>query len=63
MCIRDSIIAAYEDAVAAPQIRGVHGLPGRPWVGRAVADYGVWAARSGHSARRVRHAMERSARE
>ena len=40
--------------IAAPQVRGVHGLPGRPWFGRAVAEYGVWATRSGYSARRAR---------
>ena len=30
--ITDSIVEAYEDAVAAPRVRGLHGLPGRPCV-------------------------------
>ncbi len=51
--IAGRIIAAYEDALAAPGERGVHGLPGRPWFGRAVLDYTVWALRSGHSHRRA----------
>jgi phosphatidylinositol alpha-mannosyltransferase len=51
--ITGSIIEAYEDALTAPRVRGVHGLPGRPWFGRAVFDYATWAAQSGYSARRV----------
>ena len=37
--ITDSIEEAYEDALAAPRVRGLHGLPGRPWFGRAMLDY------------------------
>ena len=37
--ITGSIVEAYEDALAAPRVRGLHGLPGRPWFGRAVLDY------------------------
>ncbi len=51
--ITGSIIEAYEDALAAPRVRGLHGLPGRPWFGRAVLDYATWAAQSGYSARRA----------
>ena len=47
-----SIIEAYDDALAAPQVRGLHGLPGRPWYGRAMLDYAAWSRRSGYSARR-----------
>ena len=28
--ITDRIVEAYEDALAAPRVRGLHGLPGRP---------------------------------
>ena len=51
--ITDSIIAAYEDAIAAPRVRGLHGLPGRPAMGRALFQYAVWSRRSGYSARRT----------
>ena len=51
--ITDSIIEAYEDAIAAPRVRGLHGLPGRPAFGRALLQYGVWSRRSGYSARRA----------
>jgi phosphatidylinositol alpha-mannosyltransferase len=51
--ITDRIIEAYEDALAAPRVRGLHGLPGRPWFGRALLDYSTWALQSGYSARRV----------
>ena len=56
--ITDSIVEAYEDAVAAPRVRGLHGMPGRPSFGRALLEYAVWARRSGYSARR---ALERDA--
>jgi phosphatidylinositol alpha-mannosyltransferase len=52
--ITDRIEEAYEDAVAAPRVRGVHGLPGRPAFHRAALEYALWAARSGYSARRAR---------
>jgi phosphatidylinositol alpha-mannosyltransferase len=46
---KKNIEEAYEDAVAAPHVRGVHGLPGRPSYGRALLDYAVWARRSNRS--------------
>ena len=52
--ITDSIEEAYTDALAAPRVRGRHGLPGRPWFGRAMLDYASWAAQSGYSYRRAR---------
>jgi len=51
--ITDSIIEAYEDAIAAPRVRGLHGLPGRPAFGRALLQYAAWSRRSGYSARRT----------
>jgi phosphatidyl-myo-inositol alpha-mannosyltransferase len=52
--VTDRIEEAYEDALAAPRVRGLHGLPGRPAAYRAIFEYAVWAGRSGYSARRVR---------
>jgi len=52
--ITDRIVEAYEDALAMPRVRGVHGLPGRPAFHRAIFEYAVWAGRSGYSARRAR---------
>jgi phosphatidylinositol alpha-mannosyltransferase len=49
--ITDRIEEAYEDAVAAPRVRGVHGLPGRPAYGRALLEHAVWSSRIGRSAR------------
>ncbi len=49
--ITDRIVEAYEDALAAPRVRGLHGLPGRPVAYRALFEYVVWARRSGYSAR------------
>jgi len=51
--ITGSIIDAYEEALAAPRVRGLHGLPGRPWFGRAMVDYAAWAVQSGYSHRRA----------
>lgn len=51
--ITGSIIDTYEEALAAPRVRGLHGLPGRPWFGRAVVDYATWAVQSGYSHRRA----------
>jgi phosphatidylinositol alpha-mannosyltransferase len=51
--ITDRILEAYEDALAAPRVRGLHGLPGRPAAYRAILEYAVWAGRSGYSARRA----------
>jgi phosphatidylinositol alpha-mannosyltransferase len=45
------IIEAYEDALAVPRVRGVHGMPGRPWFGRAVLHHSAWLVRSGHLSR------------
>jgi phosphatidylinositol alpha-mannosyltransferase len=47
--VTDEIIAAYEDAVAAGDRPGVHGLPGRPWFGRALLDYKLSGGRAGRS--------------
>ncbi len=52
--ITGRIIEAYEDALAAPRVRGLHGLPGRPSFGRAMLEYAVWSRRSGYSSRRAR---------
>ncbi|NLE22226.1 MAG: glycosyltransferase family 4 protein [Actinobacteria bacterium] len=51
--VTDSIIEAYEEALSVPNVRGRHGLPGRPWFGRAVVDYASWALRTGYSHRRA----------
>lgn len=51
--ITDRIIETYEDAIAMPRVRGVHGLPGRPAFHRALLEYMLWARRSGYSARRA----------
>jgi phosphatidylinositol alpha-mannosyltransferase len=45
--ITDRIEEAYEDAVAAPRVPGLHGLPGRPVFQRAVLDYALRASRTG----------------
>lgn len=45
--ITGSIIDAYEEALAQPRVRGVHGLPGRPWFGRALAVHTARVVRSG----------------
>jgi glycosyltransferase involved in cell wall biosynthesis len=47
--VTDEIIAAYEDAVAVGDRPGVHGLPGRPWFGRAALDYKFTGGRAGRS--------------
>jgi hypothetical protein len=52
--ITDSIEEAYQDALSAPRVRGLHGLPGRPSFGRAMLEYAIWSRRSGYSSRRVR---------
>jgi phosphatidyl-myo-inositol alpha-mannosyltransferase len=51
--ITDRIVEAYEDALAMPRVRGLHGLPGRPAGYRALLEYAIWARRSGYSARRA----------
>ncbi len=52
--ITDSIIEAYEDAIAVPWVPGLHGRPGRPSFGLAIVEYALWARRTGYSARRAR---------
>jgi phosphatidylinositol alpha-mannosyltransferase len=47
--ITGSIIDAYEEALAAPRVRGVHGLPGRPWFGRAFVGHAARAVHGGLS--------------
>jgi phosphatidylinositol alpha-mannosyltransferase len=37
--VTDEIITAYEDALAVGDRPGIHGLPGRPWFGRALLEY------------------------
>jgi len=39
--VTDEIVKAYEDAVAVGDRPGYHGLPGRPWFGRAILDYAL----------------------
>jgi phosphatidylinositol alpha-mannosyltransferase len=51
--ITGRITEAYEDAQAAPRVRGVHGMTGRPWFGRAALHYASWTARKGYSSRRA----------
>jgi phosphatidylinositol alpha-mannosyltransferase len=45
--VTDEIVAAYEDALAVGDRPGVHGLPGRPWFGRALLDYTLTGGLSG----------------
>ncbi len=45
--VTDEIIAAYDDAVAVGDRPGVHGLPGRPWFGRALLEYRLSGGRAG----------------
>jgi phosphatidylinositol alpha-mannosyltransferase len=45
--VTDEIIAAYEDALVVGDRPGLHGLPGRPWFGRAVLDYTLTRGRVG----------------
>jgi phosphatidylinositol alpha-mannosyltransferase len=47
--ITGSIIDAYEEARAASRVRGVHGLPGRPWFGRALVGHAARVMREGTS--------------
>lgn len=44
--VTDEILAAYEDALAMGDRPGIHGLPGRPWFGRAVLDYALTGGRA-----------------
>lgn len=45
--VTDEIIAAYDDAIAVGERPGVHGLPGRPWFGRALLEYKLTGGRAG----------------
>ena len=45
--VTDEIVKAYEDAVAVGDRPGYHGLPGRPWFGRALLDYTLSGGRAG----------------
>jgi phosphatidylinositol alpha-mannosyltransferase len=45
--ITGSILEAYEEALAAPRVRGLHSLPGRPWFGRAMLEHAAWVAQTG----------------
>jgi phosphatidylinositol alpha-mannosyltransferase len=45
--VTDEILKAYHDALASGDRPGVHGLPGRPWFGRAVAEYVATGGRAG----------------
>ena len=45
--VTDEIITAYEDAIAVGDRPGIHGLPGRPWFGRAILDYTHTLGRAG----------------
>ncbi|MCX6374402.1 MAG: glycosyltransferase [Actinobacteria bacterium] len=47
--VTDEILDAYEDALAAGDRPGIHGLPGRPWFGRALLDYGLTKGRAGRA--------------
>jgi phosphatidylinositol alpha-mannosyltransferase len=45
--VTDEIVAAYEDALAVGERPGIHGLPDRPWFGRAWLEYTISGARAG----------------
>ena len=47
--VTDQILVAYEDAVATGDRPGIHGLPGRPWFGRAVLDYAFTGGAAGRA--------------
>jgi len=46
-CVTDEILTAYDDALAVGDRPGIHGLPDRPWFGRAVVEYILTNGRSG----------------
>ncbi len=48
-CVTDEILTAYQDAIAVGDRPGYHGLPDRPWFGRAVAEYLVTQGRAGRT--------------
>lgn len=45
--VTDEILGAYHDALAVGDRLGYHGLPGRPWFGRAVLEYAATRGRAG----------------
>jgi len=45
--VSDEILQAYEDAVTVGDRPGMHGLPGRPWFGRAMVEYFATSGRAG----------------
>ena len=45
--VTDEILQAYEDAVKVGDRPGIHGLPERPWFGRAVVEYIATSGRAG----------------
>ena len=47
--VTDEILRAYEDALRVGDRPGIHGLPDRPWFGRAVLDYLATNGRAGRS--------------
>jgi phosphatidyl-myo-inositol alpha-mannosyltransferase len=44
--VTDEIVVAYEDALTVGDRPGVHGLPDRPWFGRAWLEYTLTGGRS-----------------
>jgi phosphatidyl-myo-inositol alpha-mannosyltransferase len=47
--VTDEILRAYEDALRVGDRPGIHGLPDRPWFGRAVFNYLATNGRAGRS--------------
>ena len=47
--VTDEVLLAYEDAVDVGDRPGFHGLPDRPWFGRALAEYLVTRGRAGRA--------------
>lgn len=54
--VTDEIVAAYEDALQVGDRPGIHGLPGRPWFGRAFVEYVLSGGRAGRDGRPGRDA-------
>jgi phosphatidylinositol alpha-mannosyltransferase len=48
-CVTDEVLTAYHDAIAVGDRPGYHGLPGRPWFGRAAAEYVLTQGRAGRT--------------
>jgi len=45
--VADQVEAVYRQAASLDLPRGRHGLPGRPWFGRALLEYWLWRSRIG----------------